>query len=80
MRLAELDCVSVTQDGEDGINATFHVEDVDVVAEVMKPRKRRRLSPEQRERLIAAGEAHRFNGAQSASGVLESPIGTLGVS
>jgi hypothetical protein len=47
-RIAQLPFVTVLQDGSDGINATFPVNRFDDVAEIVKPRKRRRLSPEQR--------------------------------
>jgi hypothetical protein len=47
-KLAALDCTTVVQDGSDGINATFHVRDFERVAELMKPRRRRRLTLEQR--------------------------------
>ena len=47
-KLAALDCTTVVQDGSDGINATFHVRDFERVAELMKPKRRRRLTVEQR--------------------------------
>ena len=47
-KLAALDCTTVVQDGSDGINATFHVRDFEQVAELMKPRRRRHLTVEQR--------------------------------
>ena len=47
-RLANLPGVNVVQDGDDGLNAVFHVDDFDAVAEIMKPRRRRRLTPDQR--------------------------------
>ena len=47
-KLAALDCTTVVQDGSDGINATFHVRDFERVAELMKPRRWRRLTVEQR--------------------------------
>ena len=52
-KLAVLDCTTVVQDGSDGINATFHVRDFERVAELMKPKRRRRLAVEQR---VAAAE------------------------
>lgn len=45
-QLAALPCVRVVQDGDDGINVVFHVRDFAQVAEVIKPRRRRRLSAE----------------------------------
>ena len=44
-KLAELGCTTVVQDGADGINATFHVDDFELVAELMKPKKRRKGRP-----------------------------------
>ncbi len=52
-RLKVLPFTSVAQDGTDGANVLFDVEHFDAVARIMKPRRRRRLSPEARR---AAGE------------------------
>jgi len=52
-RIAGLDCVTVTQDGSDGINAVFKLADADAVFAIIKPRKRRRLSDEVRTAAIA---------------------------
>ena len=52
-RLKALSFTTVAQDGSDGANVLFDVEHFDVVAKIMKPRRRRRLSPEARH---AAGE------------------------
>ena len=46
-RLEKLPCVRVVQNGEDGINVVFDIDDFDQVAAIMRPRRRRRLSPEQ---------------------------------
>lgn len=46
-RLAALPFVRVVQDGDDGVNVVFHVADFDAVAAILKPRRRRRLSPQQ---------------------------------
>ena len=37
-RIAELDVVTVVQDGDDGINAVFHVDDVAAVAQIVRPK------------------------------------------
>ena len=67
-RLKALPFVTVVQDGTDGVNATFPPDHFDAVAEIMKPRKRRRLSGEQRAKLVEAGAKYRFqHGAQSDS-------------
>jgi hypothetical protein len=50
-QLAALRCVQVIQDGDDGINAIFCVDDFDTVAALMKPRRRRQVSERERERL-----------------------------
>ena len=52
-RLKALPFTTVAQDGSDGANVLFDVEHFDQVAEIMRPRRRRRLSPEARR---AAGE------------------------
>lgn len=56
-RLAAVPGVSIAQDGDDGINVIFPIEIFDAVAKIMKPRKRRRLSPAHRKTLVAAGTA-----------------------
>jgi hypothetical protein len=58
--LAGLPGVRVVQDGSDGINVVFPAAEFETVAAVLKPRRRRILSPEQRDRLIAMGAKHRF--------------------
>ena len=50
--------VTVEQDGTDGINATFPVERFDEVAAIVKPKRRRRLSAERRERLAEMGKVN----------------------
>ncbi|MEX0677110.1 MAG: hypothetical protein WD063_08550 [Pirellulales bacterium] len=52
-RIAALDCVQVTQDGSDGINATFNLADANAVFAIIKPRKRRRLSDDQKAAAVA---------------------------
>ncbi len=58
--LATLPGVEVVQDGADGINAKFHVRDFAAVAAVMKPRRKRKLSPEQRAAAVARLAEHQF--------------------
>lgn len=66
-RLKALPGVQVVQDGDDGINVTFRLEQFDVVAAVLKPRRRRRLSPEHKDKLVAAGAPFRKTaGCQNA--------------
>ncbi len=54
-RLAALSCVREQQDGDDGLNAVFDVDNFDEVATIMKPKRRRKLSPEHRAKLTEAG-------------------------
>jgi hypothetical protein len=56
-QLAALSCVRVVQDGDDGVNAVFHIDDFDQVAAVMKPKRRRKLSSDHAKKLAAAGVA-----------------------
>ena len=73
-RVRELSFVTVAQDGDDGINATFDVKHFDEVAEIMKPRRRRRLSETQKQECVdrlqkywpAKGEAAHRAAAQHA--------------
>jgi hypothetical protein len=68
-RLAALPCVRVVQDGDDGINVVFHVDDFPAVAAIMKPKRLRRLSAEHRAKLAEAGRTalaqHRNSGVDS---------------
>jgi hypothetical protein len=67
-KLAALPGASVWQDGSDGITVVFDVALFPRVAKLMHPRRCRRLSPEQRAKLIEAGAKHRFgNGAGACS-------------
>lgn len=59
-KLIDLPGVVVVQSGDDGINATFPLSVFDDVASLIGARKRRNVSPEQRERLLSIGAAHRF--------------------
>ena len=54
-RLAAPPCVRVVQEGDDGVNVVFDVGDFDQVAAVMRPRRRRKLTPEQRTERLANG-------------------------
>jgi hypothetical protein len=65
--LAALPGVRVVQDGSDGINVTFPKAEFEAVAAIMKPKRRRVLTAEQRERLVAIGAKHRFGAARGAN-------------
>ena len=68
-RLKALSFAEIVQDGTDGASGvTFPLEHFEPVAEIMRPRKRRRLSEEQKARLVAAGAEFRVSaGAHSDS-------------
>lgn len=63
--LAALSCVTKVQDGDDGINVIFDAKDFAPVAVVMKPKRRRSLSPEHTAKLVAAGRAALASKTQS---------------
>lgn len=60
-RLAELDCVTITQDGADGVNGTCHVDDFPKVAANVKPRRQRIPTPTQRTANIERLRAYKFD-------------------
>jgi hypothetical protein len=67
---------TTAQDGTDGATVVFDVEHFEAVAEIMQPRRRRRLSPEARQRLVEAGAKTRFgHGAHDAGAAPESKVG-----
>jgi hypothetical protein len=57
-RLAALTGIRVLQDGDDGINAVFSMSEFDQIAEIVKPRRKRQLSPEHRAKLSGIGTAN----------------------
>ena len=65
-KLLALDCTQVRQDCDDGVTVSFHIDDVKAVAKLMKPRTRRRLSPEHRAKLVAASARYRFSAGSKA--------------
>jgi hypothetical protein len=66
-RLKSLPYTSLHRDGADGADVIFPVDRFDEVAEIMRPRRRRRLSASERLRLAKIGAKFRFpHGAQAA--------------
>lgn len=55
--LVRLKCTTVLQDGSDGVNVAFHVDHFDVVAAILRPRRKRQVSDQDRTRLAAMGRA-----------------------
>ncbi len=63
-QLKRLACTTVVQDGSDGVNVIFEVTDFEKVAEILKPRRRRRQTPEQRQASIERLAKYRFTPAR----------------
>jgi len=59
-RLLQLRCLGLKQDGDDFQGWTFHVADLDAVAEIVRPRRRRTLSDVQMALLRERGQRSRF--------------------
>lgn len=59
-RLAESGVCKLIRDGDDGQTFLFDVAGFAAVAATIRAKRRRRLSPQQRAKLIAAGERHQF--------------------
>jgi hypothetical protein len=53
--LVRLDCTTVLQDGSDGVNVAFHADHFEEVAAILKPRRKRQVSDEERARLASMG-------------------------
>jgi len=64
--LASLPFVQVEQDAEDGYTLTFDSQHFDQVAQLAKPKLRRRLTPEQRHNQIERLASFRFSAASKA--------------
>ena len=60
-RLSELDCCEVKQDGSDGVTVTFHIDDFRKVADLIRPRGSRQLSPSRRRAFVKAGQSSRLS-------------------
>ena len=70
-KLAALPGVTLWQDGSDGVTVLFDVSDFAAVAQIMHPRRCRRLSPEQR-RAVGRGRGQSI-GLPTGYKVLASP-------
>ena len=66
-RLRALPFAEVTQDGDDGANVAFPLEHFEEMAEIMQPRKRRRLSEEQRRQSVERLRKYQFGAARQAA-------------
>jgi len=71
-RLKALPFTTVAQDGDDGANILFDMEHFEAVAEIIKPKRLpgpRKLTEEQRAKLVAASVPYRFK-PKVAAGIL----------
>ena len=59
-RLMAIPSARMWQDGDDGANVVFHIDHFEEVAVVMKPRRRRKLSPEARQAAVERLVKYRF--------------------
>ena len=79
-KLRRLPFTEAVQDGDDGVNVTFSVDDIDGVDEIMKPKpKRPPKTQAQRDasnRNLARGSKHQFTAKNRPKKDLESPPGT----
>ncbi len=72
-QIRRLPFVKVVQDGDDGINATFAAEHVKLILRLIKARRRRKLTPERRAKLVEAGRGYHFHGASDAGEAQRQP-------
>ena len=77
-RVANLPFTRVTQSGDDGMNIVFDVAHFDEVAAIVKPRRKRILSDEHREKLVEAGRLSRFAGSETTQTNLERDLTVAG--
>jgi hypothetical protein len=71
-RLVALSCVRVAQDGTDGINLVFHVDDFPTVAAILKPRRRRKLTARQVAERTERLRKYRFPAARQSDAASQS--------
>jgi hypothetical protein len=56
-RVAALSCIRTSRGDVERV-VTFHLDDAELVLALLKPHRRRQVSPEERERLVALGRLH----------------------
>jgi hypothetical protein len=76
-KLAALDCTTVYQDGDDGVTVHFDVADFVQVAKVMKPRRRRQMTEEQKQ--VATERLAKYAFSSAVGARPEAQISTQGV-
>jgi len=75
-KLAALSFVTITQEGSDGYNLTFPAERFAEVALIARPKRRRQLTPEQRQAAIDRLADFRFSPAGGAQESGQIRVGT----
>jgi hypothetical protein len=65
-RLVALPRVCLVQDGDDSVNVVFDASDFDRVAAIMKPRRKRVLTPEQKAERVARLSKYQFSAASQS--------------
>lgn len=73
-RVGNIPGVRLHQDGDSEETYVFHAELFLSVAVLVLPRKRRRLSDEDRERLVQAGASFRFTSGHSSAAKAQNPV------
>ena len=69
-KLRAMPWLTIVQDGDDGFNAVFPVERLKTVARMIGAYRKRKLTPGQRQALVAHGAQHRFRGVKRGSDLL----------
>ncbi len=75
-KLKALPGVIVHQDGNDGANILFHIDQFDAVAEIMRPKRRRVASEAERERLRLLSAKYGFKSITGAPETSAVCVGT----
>ena len=74
-RLTELPFVTVEQDGSDGVNASFHVDRIEEVAQIMRPKRKRPPRTEAQRRATERLGKYQFQpGKRDTHSTLESRV------
>jgi hypothetical protein len=73
-QVADIDGVRLHQDGDGEKTYVFHAELFHLVAAFVRPRRRRKLSDEDRDRLVQAGACYRFTPGHSSAAEVENHL------
>ncbi len=67
-KLRKLPFIQIVQDGEDGVNAVFTIEHFVEIAQLMKPRRRKTLTEEQKAANVERLAKYQFPAARQSTG------------